>query len=160
MTVMCRNRPMVAGIELAGDGNDGWETGTRGGASCAQAATHRRHPQGTGGTDWGVSPRRGGTSPMSCGKLGASVCCDCAHDNGASCLVRHRGRRTLTIVYISPVRDRWAPPAMTNATGCEKRLVTAAVRIVREAYGDVLDLSISVRTGEETNEDSVCSGER
>lgn len=32
--------------------------------------------------------------------------------------------------------------------------------MVRGAYGDVLDLSISVRTGEETNVDSGSSGER
>ena len=49
---------------------------------------------------------------------------------------------------------------MTNATGCEKLQMAAAVLIVRGAYGDVLDLSISVGTGEETNVDSVGSGER
>jgi len=49
---------------------------------------------------------------------------------------------------------------MTNATGCEKQRMAAAVRMVRAAHDDVPDLSISVRTGEETNEDSGSSGER
>jgi len=35
-----------------------------------------------------------------------------------------------------------------------------AVRIVRDTYEDVLDLSISLRTGEETNVDFCSSGER
>jgi len=49
---------------------------------------------------------------------------------------------------------------MTNAEACEKRPATGAVRMVRGAQEDGLDLSISLRPGKETNVDFRSRGDR
>jgi len=51
---------------------------------------------------------------------------------------------------------------MTSATECEKLQVEIAAdaRIAHAVRDNVLDLSISVRTGEETNMDSLSRGDR
>jgi len=49
---------------------------------------------------------------------------------------------------------------MKNATECENPAAVWEIRMVQSLHEYVLDLSISLRTGEETNMDFCSSGER